>query len=206
MQVKKIKINESAFIYRPSYNNLCLAMGLQFIYNYKSLEFGVNNNPHGEPNPIPMNNVVMSDDLSQLSFDAKYQGKQQQFQITAIHECDKVMFELFSRLRNNDLLAVDKDLDDVHFVFEKGKLESVEGYKHSKDNDLLDSLDIFIEEGNYTLLIQEPRQKFNLNSIVVNDNKLISRSAGEEFVYNLDVQPLIVETIKRLIDSSVSPA
>ena len=206
MQVKKIKIKESAFIYRPSYNNLCLVLDLQFFYNYKSKQFEVNNNPHGEPNPIPMNNVVMSDDLSQLSFDAKYQGKQQQFQITAVYECDKIMFELFSRLRNNDLLAVDEDLDDLHFVFEKGKLQSIEGYKHSKDNDMLDSLDVFIEEGNYTLLKHAPRRKVNLNSIVVDDNKLISRSADEEFVYNLDVQPLISETLKRLINSSVSPA
>ena len=203
MQVKKVKINESSFIYRPSYNNLCLALYLQFFYNYKSKQFEVNNNPHGDPNLIPMNNVVMSDDFSQLSFDAKYQGKQQQFQITAIHECDKVMFELFSRLLNNDLLAVDKDLDDLQLVFEKGKLQSIEGYKHSKENDMLDSLDVFIEEGNYTLLKHSPRRKVNLNSIVVDDNKLIGRSADEEFVYDLDVQPLISETIKRLLNSSV---
>jgi hypothetical protein len=206
MQVKKITISESAFIYRPSYNNLCLAMGLQFIYNYKLQQFEVNNNPLGDPNPIPMNNVVMSDDLSQLSFDAKYQGKQQQFLITATHECDKIMFELFSRLRNNDLLAVDEDLDDLHLIFEKGKLESIKGYKHSKANDLLDSLNIFLEEGNYSMVKQRPWRKFNLNSIVVDDNKVISKSADEEFVYNLDVQPVLLETIKRLVNSSVSPA
>jgi hypothetical protein len=181
-------------------------MHLQFFYNYRSHEFEVNNNPHGEPNPIRMNNIVMSDDLSQLSFDAKYQGKQQQFEITAMHACDKIMFELFSRLRNNDLLAVDEDLDDLHVVFENGKLESIQGYKHSKTNGLIDSLNIISEEGNYFLIKQAPWRKFNLNSITVDNHKLISRSADEEFVYNLDVQPVLLETIKRLIDNSVSPA
>ena len=203
MQVKKIKIDDSSFIYRASYNNLCLVMELQFIYNYRSHQWEVNNNPHGEPNPIPMNNVVMSDDLSQLSFDAKYQGKQQQFEITAVHECDKIMFELFSRLRNNDVLAVDEDLDDLQLVFTKGKLESIQGFKYSKDSDLLDSLNIFPEEGSYMLLRKKPRRKLNLNSIVADDNKLISRTADEEFVYNLNVQPLISETVKRLVNSSV---
>jgi hypothetical protein len=206
MQLKKIKLNESAFVYHPGYNNLFLAMHLQFFYNYKSQQFEVNNNPHGDPHLIPMNNVVMSDDFSQLSFDAKYQGKERQFQITAIHECDKIMFELFSRLRNNDLLAIDEDLDDLRLVFENGKLESIKGYKNSKTDGLIDSLNIISEEGSYSLIIQDPWRKINLNSIVVDNNKLISRSADEEFLYNLDIQPVLVETIKRLIDSSVSPA
>jgi hypothetical protein len=49
-------------------------------------------------------------------------------------------------------------------------------------------------------------ENVDLKSVTVDDNKLISRSADEQFVYLLDVPPAILETLKRLVESSSAPA
>jgi hypothetical protein len=67
-------------------------------------------------------------------------------------------------------------------------------------------LDVFTEEDHYFLIKSRPRRKFRLNSVRVDGNKLISRSAEEEFVFRLDVQPVILEIVTRLLDGSISPA
>jgi hypothetical protein len=116
------------------------------------------------------------------------------------------MFEFFARLNANGFRTQDDEADHLTLHFEKGRLGSVRFYKYDERCNMLDSLNIFSEADRYFLVKQCPWRKFELNSIRVDDYRWISRSADEEFVFNLQVQPVIYETVKRLVDISAPPA
>lgn len=206
VRVTETKTADYAFKYDPSIRDLTLGIGHAFCFSQISQRFELDQNPFGDPNLVPMNNVVFSDDFSQLTFDARYQRKHRQFVITAANEHQKTMFEFFARLNEKGFKTEDNDADKVDLLFKDGKLDSIEIYKYSEGCELLDSLHIFSEAGHYILLKHRPRRKFNLSSIRVDHHKLISRSADEEFVYNLDVQPVIYEAVKRLVDGGAPAA
>lgn len=204
--IEKIKPDACAFKYNPAISDLTLGIGLGFSFNFRSQKFELDQNPFGDPNLVPMNNVAVSDDFSQITFDARYQRKQRQFVMTAANECHKIMFELFARVNATGFTIADSDADHVELHFEQGRLSLIQIHKRPKPlEDLVDWLDIVREADRYCLLKQRPRSKVDLKSVTVDEHKLISRSADEEFVYPLDVQPVILETVKRLIASS-SPA
>jgi hypothetical protein len=205
-----VKVNEiipdaSAFKYNAPIRDLTLGVGHALSFNLRSQRFEFDKNPFGDPHLVPMDNVVLSDDFSQLAFQATYQRKQRQFVIAAANECHRIMFEFFARLNASGFNTEDGDADHVELHFQQDRLASIEIYKHPKPlEDLVDSLHIFSEADRYYLIKSGPRRKFELSSITMDGNKLISRSADEEFVYNLDVQPVILETVQRLVKCSLT--
>jgi hypothetical protein len=190
----------SAFKYDPGINDLILGMGHALCFNQRSQRFEFDKNPFGDPHLVPMNNVLLSDDYSRLAFEAKYERRERQFVITAANECHRIMFELFARLNASGFKTADGDADHVQVHFEKDRLSSIEIYKHPKPlEELTDALHIFGEAGQYFLVKQQPWRKLRLSSLTMQGNALISRSADEELVYTLDVQPVILETVTRLV-------
>lgn len=202
MQVKKIKTKESSFKYNPMASELVLAVGLQFYYNYESQQWDLNQDPYGDPDLQPMNNVVVDETAGVLSFEAKYQGKAQQFAITAAYEPEKIMLAFFAEVKKMGKLAPVDDMDDMQLIFEKGKLEAIMIYKHTKALEIVDSLNIKGNEGKYSLIKQKPWRKFELNAVAVNDHQIVSRSGKEEFRFELNLQPVIFNTVKKLIEGS----
>jgi len=196
----------SSFKYDPSINELMVGVGHAFFFNQRSQRFELDKNPFGDHHLVPMHNVAVTHDFSQLTFDAKIQRKQQQFVIAAANDREKILLEIFARLNANGFTTRDDEADHVQLLFQKGQLSSIEIYKRAKDSEQLDSLDVFVEDDHYCLLKSRPRRKFKLNSVRVAGNKLISSSAEQEFVFRLDVQPVILEIVTRLLDGSVSPA
>jgi len=195
----------TAFRYNPAVGELMVAVGHPFYFSQRSQQFELDTNPFGDPHLAPMQHVVFSHDCSQLSFDAKIRRKQRHFAITAANEHEKILLETFARLNANGFTTRDEEADHVHLRFQDGRLVALQIYKSAKDCELLDSLRIVGEADGYALIKQAPWRKFQLNSITVDDDKVTSRSAEEEFVFRLDVQPAILEIVKRLVDSGIAP-
>ncbi|HEY0681636.1 MAG TPA: hypothetical protein VGD45_04860 [Steroidobacter sp.] len=206
MRVTETKTDDFAFKYNPWIRDLTLGIGHAFCFSQIPQRFELDQNPFGDPNLVTMNNVAFSEDFSQLTFDARYQRKHRQFVITAANEQQKIMFEFFARLNANGFRTQDDEADHLELHFEKGGLDSIQIYKNDERCNLLDSLRIFSEAGRYFLVKQCPWRKFELTSMRVDDHRWISRSADEEFVFDLQVQPVIYETVKRLVDISTPPA
>jgi hypothetical protein len=196
----------TAFRYNPAVRELMVAVGHPFYFSQRSQQFELDTNPFGDPHLATMKHVVFSHDCSELTFDAKIRRKQRHFVITAANEHKKILLETFAQLNANGFTTRDDEVDHVQLRFQDGRLTSLQIYKSAKDCELLDSLRIVGETDGYSLIKQAPWRKFKLNSVTVDDNRLISRSADEEFVFRLDVQPVIVEIVKRLVDSGVAPA
>ena len=183
-------------------DELVLAVGLQFYYNYETKQWELNQDPYGDPDLVPMNNVELNEAAHQLTFEAEYQGKPQQFEITASFEPEKIMLDLFSQLNNQEKLVTGEDVDDMQLIFEKGKLNSIRIFKHTKEFEILDSLNIKSDNGNFSLIKQKPWRKFDLKAIGVDNGNIVSESAEEQFSFHLDVQPIILDTVKKLVESA----
>lgn len=202
MSIKKIKPKESAFKYDPTAKQLCLVTDAKFYFNFDTQKFEIDQDPYSDPDCTPLLNISLKDDLSELQFDAVYRGKETRFVISITNSCDKILYDFFSRVTNEGFSIAKNDVDDLQLVFENGKLESLKVYKLSKAQELLDSLFIAFDEGRHYLIEEDPWRKIELNAIEATDGKIISKSENEEFIYNLETQPLIFDTVKKLIESS----
>lgn len=200
MQKEKITTDASSLMYHPLTDDLVLTVGVQLYYNYDTQKFELNQDPYGDPDPVPVHHVAVKDDFSELSFEANYRGLPRQFIITAGYDTEKVLLQLFAQLNNNGPLTVGRDMDHMQFIFDKGKLESIELYKHNKSADIIESWDVFLDKGNYVLVSEIPRHtRVNLDALEVNGNKLNGRAGSREYVFRFSTQPVLVDAIKRLV-------
>lgn len=203
--VKKIKPDVLGIKYHPMVNDLVVTIGVQLHYDYEKHQFDVNQDEYGDPDLSPIHRVAVNDDFSQLSFEAEFDGLPTQFVVSANNPIEKALVETFAAINSNGKLKPGKDLDHMQFFFDKGKLESIEIYKHDEEFNILETLDIVLDKptGNYVLIIQVPYQKIKLNTIEVTDTELIGRSADQAFVFKWNTQKVIVEALKKLIAVSV---
>jgi hypothetical protein len=178
-----------------------LAADIKLYFDFDSQKLELDQNPLEDPELTPLSNIAFDKDLSELQFDAVYRGRRTHFVVSLKHECDKIIFGFFFKLIDSGFSVKESDLDDVELTFEKGKLESVQIFKHSKDYDLLDSLDIVAQDGTAFLVKQCPWRKISLDTVTVSDGKIISKAGNKKFTYRLEAQPLIFDLIKRLIES-----
>lgn len=209
MLIKKIRPEGSSFTYHPRVGDVCLATGnqlcgIRLYFNFNSQKFEFDRNPFGDPALRPLSNVTLSNDLSELQFDVVYRSRSTRFVISIEHECDKIIYDFFSRITDSGFSVMEDDLDDMQVAFEQGKLEFVRMFKHSKSNELLESLNIKVEGEKSFLIKQRPWRKITLDTVKVSDGNIISKAGKEEFIYRVETQPLIFDTIKRLIESSGS--
>jgi hypothetical protein len=209
MLIKKIKPEGSSFTYDPKVGDVCLSTGdqlcsIRLYFNFNSQKFEFDRNPFGDPALSPLSNVTLNNDLSELQFDVVCRGKSTRFVISTEHECDKIIYDFFSKITDSGFSVREDDLDDMHVAFEQGKLEFVRMFKHSKSYDLLDSLNIKVEGENLFLIKQRPWRKISLDTVKVSDGNIISKAGDEEFIYHIETQPLIFDTVKRLIESGGS--
>jgi hypothetical protein len=204
MQVKKIKPKDSLFKYNPLVSELVLTVGMQFYYNYETQQWELNQDDYGDPDLVPIKNVVLNEAATQLNFEAKYRGTQQQFEITASLEPEKILLNFFAQFNGPQKFDTADDVDDMEMNFEKGKLETLQIYKHTKELSIVDSLRIKGGEGRFSMIKQKPWRKFDLDSIEVRDSQIISKSGKELFNFHLDLQPVFFNTVKKLLDQGTA--
>ncbi|HEY0608840.1 MAG TPA: hypothetical protein VGD35_04270 [Chitinophaga sp.] len=203
MPIKKIKPKGASFRYNPGGKQLRLSMSVQFIFNFTKQKFEFNQNPLGERDTRPINNIVISDDLSKISFDTEEKKQFVSYNISAEREHEHMLLGFLSRVNKEGFSIAGNDREDIQLVFQGDVLSEITTYKRSENYELLDSLDIVVEDGNIVLIQQDPWRRINLESVVLKDGDLISRSGDEEFIYHLDTQPFIFDTVKGLIESGL---
>jgi hypothetical protein len=200
MQVKKIKPKELLFKYNPLVSELIITVGMQFYYNYETQQWELNQEDYGDPKLVPIINVVLNEDATRLSFEAQ----KQQFEITASLEPEKTLLNFFAQLNGPQKLDTADDVDDMELIFVKGKLETLQIYKHTKELSIIDSLRIKGSDGTFSLIKQKPWRKFELDTIEVNNSQIMSKSGKEQFNFPLHLQPIIFNTVKKLVEGGAS--
>ncbi|GGB00799.1 hypothetical protein [Puia dinghuensis] len=199
MPLKLIKPTESAFFYNPRGKQLSLVSELKFYFNRNTHQFELDQNPHGEPKLTKINNLKLSADFSEMEFDAVYRNKDTQFKLLSEYPFDKTLYRTIAGIPDSDFAFRDDDKDKIELIFNQGAISQVYMYKHV-DMNLVDSLTIIREDGVFYLIKQGPYAKIPLNSVVAADNRIISRSASEEFSYSVNDQEYIWNLLSRLIN------
>lgn len=178
---------------------MCIVSELKFYFNKNTLQFELDQNPHGEPRLTRIKDLKLSADDSQLEFDAVYRSKDTQFKLLSEYPFDKTLYQTMAGITDSGFAFRQEDTDKVELIFQDGALSKVYMYKHV-DLQLVDSLTIIREDGVFYLIKQRPYAKIPVDSIVAADSNIICRTASEEFRYSVNDQEYIWNILSGLIN------
>jgi hypothetical protein len=199
--MKKID-NYSIFEYNPLGKRLLLSTNETLIYNFKSKEFNINQNPKGESKLEPIFDITVQDSFNSLSFSTIYRKKIKLIIMTSRNIVDNLIYKFFSDIRENEFDVHDNDLDHIIFVVKNNLIDEITCYKKNKDYELLDSLTIKNE--NDSLFMEKYEPSFSKNKIAdvsIEQNKfLIKLEDGCVRRYVIDAQNRIIEFLKTILE------
>lgn len=199
MPIKKIKPEGTSFHYNPGSRLFTLFTEIQFIYSFTRKQFEIDQNPVGEPMPVPFTHLKIADDLSLVTCSADYRKKPTDFEIHLSFAGDKVLYSLFRDIQEQGLALSEEDKEDLQIDLEDGVLTAIRSFK----DDLHDSLHLFREEGKYYLVKQRPWRRFEVLEISIKDDTIYMKTAEETFTYHLDLQPVIARAATALIEAGL---
>jgi hypothetical protein len=199
MSLEKIFPTTSSFTFDPTINDLIIFTDIQFDFNFKTQQFEVDQNPVGQPMLTPISDISVNEELT---FHAKFRNQETDFVIQPTHAVEKILLELFSTINNNGFKITEQDIDKFKLVFREGKLESIRIWKNSSSSELLDAVNFKLQDGKYYIIKQSPWRKIEIEKITTEGNNLLFNGATETITFQLETQPLIFETVQKLIEAS----
>lgn len=185
--MKAIQAKDILFKYNPNIKEFTIFSGLKFI-NIGGRNFDIDINPHGQSE---IRDVISSDlDLEtqtlhcQLSVDENVVDIETKFQINMLG---------FKTIVNPQFIFdSENDLDKMDLFFE-GDIFKHLYLSKLQDYNILDSIRIFEEQGEYFVVKNMPefiREK--LEKISINDNEIIAETQNQKLRYKLDVSESII--------------
>lgn len=203
MLKKKLTVTNSSFLYDPTMNDLNIALGMSFYFNPVTGQFKVDQNPHGDPDLVAMENVEVKEDFSSLKFGALYRNKATEFSIQIKSKCDQELLRIFQSLQNTSFQFGDAEVQRVSFSFEQGNVTEILADKLLKGK-VLDSLMIFGKEEEVYHIIQSPWERIKLDSISVGKKTLLSQASTRSFEYKFELPPMIMGFVESLIQCIIA--
>lgn len=204
MQIKKIVPKAGSFRYKPAMNELLITMSEQFFFNFETQQFELNQNPHGSTKAVALNNMVISDDRSSFSFEIEQKGKKVGYNISIEEEYQRILLAFFSKISREGFKKDKSFHEDVNVIIKDGKLLEFNTFKKTEDFQVIGGLNIFADDEGLRMIQKQPEwKKLTISVLTVNDNGDITITAdnNEKITYHLDVEPLIIEIVKTLIES-----
>ena len=154
-------------------------------YNPKTHQFYYDENPYGDPFPLPLYNVQVNADYSELSFEVLSRDKLQHFCFLAQYPSDKVWIKAIYDLHTKQVLLTkrEKHWSSITFATEKGKLYDLDATQYDNKGHIIPSA----EEGGgfsvFTTGINEENKLQSRNEIAdtkIFVEKTFFRDAREE--------------------------
>ena len=142
-------------------------------YDPKAHQFYYDENPYGDPYPLPLYNVQVKPDYSELSFEVLSRDKLQHFCFLAQYPSDKVWIKTIYDLHTKQVLLHrrEKHWSSITFATEKGKLYDLDATQYDNEGHIIPSA----EEGGgfsvFTTGINEENKLQSRNEIA--DTKIL---------------------------------
>ncbi|TDX87284.1 hypothetical protein B0I22_1472 [Epilithonimonas xixisoli] len=170
--------------------------GEKFFYSTKTGRFEIDENPYGEPICKPIQNVKIID--GKLNFETLYKKEETEFIIASKFDADKQVFPYLVGMENRDFYFSETDVDGIEIAFDKDKLVRIifTRYENLVSKDFLT---ILLEKERS--IITYPFQKFDLKSIIIDKNTFKFETEEKVIEWQLQMNTLLIELIKRLIES-----
>ena len=117
-------------------------------YNPNTHQFYYDENPYGDPFPLPLYNVQVKPDYSELSFEVLSRDKLQHFCFLAQYPSDKVWIKTIYDLHTGQVLLTkrEKHWSSITLVTENGKLKELRPIQYDESGEVID---IFQENGGF---------------------------------------------------------
>ena len=181
-------------------DELYLVSDLKFWLNENSLKFELDQNPHGEPKLAEIEGMEANEDFSQITFNSNYRNENVSFQLNIETDYDASIFRIIHSVNNGVISPVynPDDLDKVEILFKDGKLFQVYLYKY-RDYELLETLTVIYEQGEYFIVKQNPWKKIKLENLSLRDEKIICSTSEEQIKYKLDVNEFVLRIVEDLL-------
>ena len=117
-------------------------------YDPKAHQFYYDENPYGDPYPLPLYNVQVKPDYSELSFEVLSRDKLQHFCFLAQYPSDKVWIKTIYDLHTAQVLLTkrEKHWSSITLVTENGQLKELRPVLYDENGE---AIDIFQENGGF---------------------------------------------------------
>ena len=117
-------------------------------YDPDTHQFYYDENPYGDPFPLPLYNVQVKPDYSELSFEVLSRDKLQHFCFLAQYPSDKVWIKAIYDLYTKQVLLTkrEKHWSSITFATEKGKIIELRPVLYDENGE---AIDIFQENGGF---------------------------------------------------------
>ena len=117
-------------------------------YDPNTHQFYYDENPYGDPFPLPLYNVQAKPDYSELSFEVLSRDKLQHFCFLAQYPSDKVWIKTIYDLHTGQVLLTKhkKHWSSITLVTENGKLKELRPIQYDESGEVID---IFQENGGF---------------------------------------------------------
>jgi len=142
-------------------------------YDPKTHQFYYDENPYGDPFPLPLYNVQVNADYSELSFEVLSKWKIERFQFLAQYPSDKVWIKAVYELHTKKILLNrrEKHWSTITFGTEKGKIIELRATQYDNEGHVIPSA----EEGGgfsvFTMGINEENKLQSRNEVA--DTKIL---------------------------------
>ncbi|MBS0028070.1 hypothetical protein ACTJJ0_06600 [Chitinophaga sp. 22321] len=198
-KVKETKSKGLIFSYDRRIEELFFISGEKLYFNKESKTFDIDQNPYGEADPRPVTNLTFG--AGSFEFDTVLDNVDYHYKISSKYKADNALYEF---LKENDLSNLDivhnNDRDVVYVEYEKQRLTRIKLIKF-EEGVSKDFLTIYFDPKE-NFLIKYPQQRRVLNGMSFNDNKLVCQIPDDELVWELQIQPVILALLKRIVESN----
>jgi hypothetical protein len=202
MSLKKVKPKESALIYNPRINDFTLVAELKFTLNSVSRAFEIDQNPHGEASLVPLRNVSVNSNNSELTIEYSYRGKDNQLSLVSDYESDKIIFETITKIIDPGEIFSETEKDKIEIILIEGVISKIYLYKRDEAK-LIESLSIVADQKMLYLIRQNPWAKEKILSADFNENSfMLILDDQSSYSYEFSTNKFILSIFKRLVSAA----
>ncbi|RFS19268.1 hypothetical protein DVR12_23835 [Chitinophaga silvatica] len=199
MYVVRVEPEASAFLYNAAAGDFIIKSELKFVFRPDSHAFVLRQDPFGEPIYVAINHLKVDPDYHQMRFETVGMKQKTQYQLIASQKCDQSFIRIIEAVGREGFEFKDTDVDKINIIFEKGKVVRINCYKRIEFQ-LTDTLGITREGENLILAQQQPFSRKIITRLEIKNNQIICTTQETTKVYELNVQPRIIQWLAELLN------
>lgn len=162
----------------------------------------IDQNPAGERSLMPVTNVSFSEDFRAMRFDAVYRGQPESFEVASNYGSDRVLRQFTHRLLHGGHALAPDHHDVIEVNLQQGVITLLNVIR-TVEGKVEKSIRITCKDGQLFLVIPSPWQRIELTSIGVEDQRIVCRTQGEDFVYELATPHFVAEVLSNIIEAGL---
>jgi hypothetical protein len=195
MSEKKIKTKGATIVLDPSIKEFSIVLGERFFFNFDSQQFEIDTNPYGDPQCVPIFDLIALD--NGLQFTSQRKNEHNRLIIASSFPIERAIINEMLLLNTNEIRFAENDTTKIEISVEKGVLKSIRLIK-IVDYSSVDFLTLLFEK-EQSFVIKYPFEKLPLNSFYFEGNSIVCQSTKETISWAISLPQPIINGIKNIL-------